>query len=139
MPVAGVVAGGGVGGARPGRDAPPGTFHGFDGADAAGAGGVVGSTSGARIPGFSIITPGGGAGTVTSPAAAAAAIAGSSCWSSFAGFGSGNMPGVRDPGARSCVMFGDDPGYPFGIADPGPAGGRVAAAAVVVAMIKMRS
>src|SRR6185436_14880829 len=79
IPVAGVAAGGGGGGARPGRDAPTGTFHGFDGVGAGAAGGgAFGSTSG-RMP--VNVAPPLGAGTVMSPAAAAAAIAGSSCGS----------------------------------------------------------
>src|SRR5688500_11698001 len=99
--IIGAVCGGG-GGASDGCGVPTGAFHGFVGAGAAVAAGMFGEgPDGGIAPGIIIPGaiapgmfgeepndgPGIGAGTAIRPAAAAAAIAGSSIWSAAAAEG----------------------------------------------------
>src|SRR5687768_986745 len=144
------VAGGGCrvvgGGAILGCAVPTGTLNGFVGAPTPGVFGAgrTGAPPGAASGAERAVGPGLVAAMGTRPAAAAAAIAGSSIWSAAADC-SGSIPGENGAGmfGRSCVIV--PPGPPWlGIplctpGKPGDGCGRGAATVTVVAMIRIRS
>ena len=92
---------------RPGIDVPTGAFHGFVAVAAGAAGAPKFLTGGCNWPTGGDTVPGFGAGAAMSPAALAAAMAGS-----FPSFGpsdgSGSCPGFNGGGAASsCVTLGE--------------------------------